>query len=164
MKNSVLKIFTIAVFGLTNGCTIGPQMPAFINLNNVAISNANTTKTILTGDAIFNNPNPINGKLTKTNIHIKVNDVDITDIEQDVSIDVPKNSNFIVPVSFSFNPQQLLEENEGFLKNVLKSFVNKELKIDYKGTVTVEVMGVSFAVPVEYSENVSLGLNYEDAE
>jgi LEA14-like dessication related protein len=81
-----------------------------------------------------------------------VNDVDITDIAHDVSIDVPKNSNFIVPITFSFNPKQLLEDNDGFLKNALKSFINKELQVEYKGSVTAEVMGASFDVPVEYTE------------
>ena len=161
MKNWTTALFVLLTFGLTIGCSEGPQSPDFLNLENVKISSANLSKVVLKGDAIFNNPNGISGKLTKTNIHIKVNDVDITDINQNVSIDVPKNSDFTVPVNFSFNPKKLTSENKGFLKNALKSFLNKELTVNYSGTVTVEVLGISFDVPVDYEETVSVGLNHD---
>lgn len=161
MKNWSIILLMSLVVGFTSGCSEAPSAPDFINLKNVKITRASRTNVVLSGDAIFNNPNPIAGKLTKTDIHIKVNDVDITDIKQNVSIDVPKNSDFTVPVNFSFNPNKLATENKGFLKNAIKSFFNKELTIDYNGDVTVEVLGVSFDVPVEYTEKVSIGLNYE---
>jgi len=161
MKNCTIALFVILTLGFITGCSEGPQSPDFLKLENVKISSANTTKVVLKGDALFNNPNAISGKLTKTNIHIKVNDVDITDIEQKVSIDVPKNSEFTVPVNFSFNPKKLTSENKGFLKNALKSFLNKELTVDYSGTVTVEVLGIEFDVPVDFQEQVSMGIKYE---
>ncbi|MFT4875983.1 MAG: LEA14-like dessication related protein [Bacteroidia bacterium] len=137
----------------------GPKSPSFINLDNVKILSANARKVVLQGDAIFNNPNAIAGKLTKTDIHIKINDVDITDIEQTTSIDVPKNSNFTVPVNFSFNPKKLTQDNDGFLQNAIKSFLSNELTIEYAGYVTIEVLGIGFDVPIDYTEKVSLGLN-----
>ena len=137
----------------------GPKSPSFINLDNVKIISANARKVVLQGDAIFNNPNAIAGKLIKTDIHIKINDVDITDIEQTTLIDVPKNSNFTVPVNFSFNPEKLVQDNEGFLQNAIKSFLSNELNIEYAGCVTIEVLGIGFDVPIDYTEKVSLGLN-----
>jgi LEA14-like dessication related protein len=137
----------------------GPKSPSFINLDNVKILSANSRKVVLQGDAIFNNPNAIAGKLIKTDIHIKINDVDITDIEQTTSIDVPKNSNFTVPVNFSFNPKKLTKDNDGFLQNAIKSFLSNELNIEYAGCVTIEVLGIGFDVPIDYTEKVSLGLN-----
>ena len=85
--------------------------------------------------------------------------MDITDIEQTTLIDVPKNSNFTVPVNFSFNPEKLVQDNEGFLQNAIKSFLSNELTIDYAGYVTLEVLGIGFDVPIDYTEKVSLGLN-----
>jgi LEA14-like dessication related protein len=137
----------------------GPKSPSFITLDNVKIISANARKVVLQGDAIFNNPNAIAGKLIKTDIHIKINDVDITDIEQTTSIDVPKNSNFTVPVNFSFNPKKLTKDNDGFLQNAIKSFLSNELNIEYAGCVTIEVLGIGFDVPIDYTEKVSLGLN-----
>lgn len=161
MKNYCIVLFTLVSLTLTIGCTEGPETPAFTNLKNVKVVSANLNKMVLSGDAVFNNPNSIGGKLTKTNIHIKVNDVDITDIQQNISVEVPKNSDFNIPVQFSFNPKKLASENQGFLKSALKSFLNKDLTVEYDGYVTVEVLGVAFDVPVEYTEKVSVGLNYE---
>ena len=161
MKNYITIFFTIGTLLFTTGCSQGPQSPEFVKLHNVKIKSANRSNVVLSGDAIFNNSNPLSGKLIKTDIHIAVNDVSITDITQSVSIDVPKNSDFVVPVDFSFNPKKLHSENKGFLKNALKSFLNKALRVEYSGSVTVEVLGVSFDVPVEYTEKVSFGLNYE---
>ena len=160
MKNFITPLFTILTLMFLSGCS-GPSSPDFLDLKNLKVVSANINKVVLSGNAIFNNPNSISGKLTKTNIRIKVNDIDITEIEQNISINVPKNSDFTIPVNFSFNPKKLTSENNGFLRNVLESFLNKELIVDYSGYVTVEVMGVEFDVPVEYSEKVSMGLQYE---
>jgi LEA14-like dessication related protein len=159
MKGSSLFKLTIGSLILISGCMGGPKSPSFINLDNVKIVSANASKVVLQGEAIFNNPNAIAGKLTKTDIHIKINDVDITDIEQTTSIDVPKNSNFTVPVNFSFNPKKLTQDNDGFLQNAIKSFLSNELTIEYAGYVTIEVLGIGFDVPIDYTEKVSLGLN-----
>ena len=159
MKGYYLFKLTIGSLILISGCMGGPKSPSFINLDNVKILSANARKVVLQGDAIFNNPNAIAGKLTKTDIHIKINDVDITDIEQTTSIDVPKNSNFTVPVNFSFNPKKLTKDNDGFLQNAIKNFLSNELTIEYAGCVTIEVLGIGFDVPIDYTEKVSLGLN-----
>ena len=159
MKGYCLFKLTIGSLILISGCMGGPKSPSFINLDNVKILSANARKVVLQGDAIFNNPNAIAGKLIKTDIHIKINDVDITDIEQTTLINVPKNSNFTVPVNFSFNPEKLVQDNEGFLQNAIKSFLSNELTIEYAGYVTIEVLGIGFDVPIDYTEKVSLGLN-----
>lgn len=161
MKKINTLLFTCLAIWFMSGCSGGPQSPDFIKLQHVKIESLSRTKVVLKGDALFNNPNSISGKLTQTDIHIKVNDLDITDIQQKTSIEVPKNSEFVVPVNFSFNPKQLASENDGFLRNVVKSFLNKDLEVDYSGTVTVEVLGVSFEVPIDYSEKVSVGVNYD---
>ena len=159
MNGYCLFKLTIGSLILISGCMGGPKSPSFINLDNVKILSANARKVVLQGDAIFNNPNAIAGKLIKTDIHIKINDVNITDIEQTTLIDVPKNSNFTVPVNFSFNPKKLTKDNDGFLQNAIKSFLSNELNIEYAGCVTIEVLGIGFDVPIDYTEKVSLGLN-----
>jgi LEA14-like dessication related protein len=161
MKKFSVITFISLLIGFTSGCSEKPESPYFIKLENVKVVSASLTKVVLSGDAVFNNPNALSCELTKTNIHIRVNDVDITDINQDISIALPRNSNFTLPVYFSFNPKQLSSENNGFLKNAIKSFLNKEITVEYQGDITVKVLGVHFDVPIAYSETVSLRLNNE---
>lgn len=160
MKNhSSILLMLLAIITLAS-CS-GPKAPSFENLENLKIVSANKTKIVMSGKAIYHNPNEISGMLTHSNIKIIVNDVQVTEIDQDHSIDVPKSSDFMVPVHFSFNPKDLLQENKGFLKNALKSFINKKLQVQYVGSVTVKVIGVEFDVPVDYTETFSFGMNYE---
>ena len=156
MKNGNILVLASLLLGFISACSYTPKKPDFINLKNVTITSANLDTVVLSGDAIFNNPNPIPGKLTKTNIHIKVNNIDITDIEQNVSIDVPKNSDFTVPVHFSFNPKQLSSEHEGFFKNALKNFLSNQLIIEYDGHVTIEILSIGFDIPVAHTDTMRL--------
>lgn len=160
MKNWSTSVFYLIALFLVYGCS-GPESPSFENLENLKIKSANKSKVVMTGKAIYNNPNEISGKLTHSNIKIIVNDVEVTEIDQEHSIEVPKSSDFKVPVNFSFNPQSLMNENKGFLKNALKSFLDKSLEVQYVGTVTVEVLGINFDVPVDYTETVSFGMKYD---
>ncbi|MBT8327850.1 MAG: hypothetical protein KJP21_09005 [Bacteroidia bacterium] len=156
-----LITFTILLFGLTTGCS-GPSSPSFETLEELKVVSASADKVVLEGKAVYHNPNNITGMLTKTEMKIFINDVEVTEINQNHSIAVPKASDFKVPVSFQFNPKKLREENKGFLRNALKTFLNKKMEVHYKGFVTIEVLRMSFDVPVDYSEKVSLGLRYED--
>lgn len=160
MKNQF--IFSALLFSLCIlfACS-GPQAPSFENLENLKVVSANKSKVVMSGKAIYHNPNEIAGTLTHSNIKIIVNGVEVTEIDQEHSIDVPKANDFTVPVYFSFNPSNLLQENKGFLKNALKSFIDKKLEVQYVGDVTVKVMGVEFDVPVDYTEKVSFGMKYE---
>ena len=160
MKNYTLGILIMLSTLFIIGCS-GPKSPSFEKLEDLKVVSANKSKVVLSGKALYHNPNNITGTLTKTNIKILVNDTEVTEIYQEHSIAVPKAADFKVPVKFSFNPQQLFKENKGFLRNALKSFIDKKMEIQYFGTVTVQVMGIDFDVPVDYSEKISFGLNYE---
>ena len=152
---------TILLLGFTTGCS-GPSSPSFETLEDLKVVSASSEKVVLQGKAVYHNPNNITGMLTKTEMKIFVNDAEVTEINQHHSIAVPKASDFRVPVSFSFNPKKLRQENKGFLKNAIKSFLNKKMEVHYVGSVTIEVMRVPFDVDVDYTEKVSLGLRYED--
>ncbi len=160
MKNWGLSSLSIVMLFFTIRCS-KPSAPSFENLENLKIVSANKTKIVMSGKAIYNNPNDISGTLTHSNVKIIVNGVEVTEIDQNQSIEVPKYSDFTVPVNFSFNPQRLLNENKGFLKNALKSFLDKSLEVQYVGEVTLKVVGVEFDVPVDYTEMVSFGMKYE---
>lgn len=158
MKTRKLLIALI-LSGLFHACT-APTAPEFEGLKDVKIAKAGVNNISLTGDALYNNPNAISGKLVNTNILVFVDGIEVTKIKQKESIDVPANSDFKVPVFISFDPKTLITENKGFLKNALKNLVKRNIELKYLGAVTIELAGIQFDVPVEYSEKVNLGVNY----
>lgn len=155
MKNYLLSIPLFLAIFLTSGCK-SPESPTFQKLDNVNLSSINSTKTELTANAVFHNPNNINGILTHTNIKVIVNEVEVSEIDQDFDINIPKSSNFSIPINISFNPKEIFRENEGFLKNLLRTWVNDEMKIQYLGTVTIKVLGISFKIPIDHTEDVGI--------
>lgn len=160
MKNfSVFALSIVSLLFIT-ACS-GPKSPSFLKLEDLKVAKASRTNVILKADAVYHNSNNVSGTLTETNMKILVNDLEVTEINQRHSIPVPKESDFRVPVTIQFNPQKLNQENKGFLRKTLKSFLGKSMEVKYTGTITVEVLNIEFDVPVDYSEKVSLGLNYD---
>ena len=139
----------------------GPKEPSFEKLEDLKVVSANKNAVVLTASALYHNPNAIEGVLTHTNMKILVNEVEVSEIKQKHAIAVPKGGDFKIPVTISFNPKKILKENDGFLKNAIRSFLDKKMEVQYLGTVTIQIMGVEFDVPVDYSEKVSFGLLYE---
>lgn len=97
----------------TIGCS-KPSAPSFENLENLKIVSANKTKIVMSGKAIYNNPNNISGTLTHSNVKIIVNGVEVTEIDQNQSIEVPKSSDFTVPVNFPLIHRDYLKKIKDF--------------------------------------------------
>lgn len=161
MKNLFVASLAIVLFGLTIGCQ-GPVTPSFKNLEDVKMLKASKNNVIIKANAVYHNPNAVGGTLTQTKMKILVNDIEVSEINQRHEIAVPKQSDFKVPVTIQFNPQKLSDENKGFFKNAIKSFFQKNLKLTYTGKVVIRVLNIDFDVPVDYSEKVSLDLNYTE--
>ena len=51
----------------------------------------------------------------------------------------------------------------GFLKNLIKSTLDNDLVVRYKGTVDVKVLGIGIPVPVDYSQKL-VDFSFNDPE
>jgi LEA14-like dessication related protein len=163
MKNFALALLALPIFALTTGCS-GPKAPSFEKLKHLKISESSNGIITLTADALYHNPNSVGGMLTHSDIKLYIDAVEISHITQDHAIAVPSAQDFDVPVSMVVNLQKILEENEGFLKNTIKRFLTKKMEVQYVGTVTIQIMNIEFDIPVDYTENVSFGLNFKETE
>ncbi len=163
MKISSLELFAFLLVGFSTACS-GPKSPSFEKLDNLKVVKASKNYIVLKGDAIYHNPNSVKGMLTKTDMKILVNDVEVSQIDQTSAVAVPKQSDFAVPVTIQFAPKKIQNENKGFLKNAVKSFLDKKLEVTYVGSVSIQVLNVEFDVPVDYSKKVSFGLNYSETD
>ena len=156
--NSTLFLLLSSLFFLSS-CS-GPQSPDFTGLQNLKISKTSGKSLRVDAIAHYHNPNPMGGTLEEVILDIKIDGVDITTIEQRSSVEIPANSDFSIPVTFDFDPNDLTG-NKGILKDMLKKVLKNELEVSYDGYTTIALIGQSFKVPVKYTEKMSLGLNYE---
>jgi LEA14-like dessication related protein len=157
MRNiSLLVISMLAVVGCS-----APKTPDFKKMKNVRVSNVNGNVYSVAGDAIYNNPNSIGGNLVGMEMDISVDEIEVTHISQTKSAVIQPETDFSVPIVFDVDVQKVLGENEGLLGGLLKKLVKDEIDITYKGHLEVEFLGTSFKVPVDYTEAVSVGLNFD---
>ncbi len=163
MKNLNKALLLLIISVLFLNCS-GPKSPSFKKLENVEVTPNDQEHISLKADAIYHNPNPVGGMLTYSDITISIDGVEVSHIKQEHAIAVPQSQDFAVPILIDINGKKVLEENKGFLKNTIKQFLTKKLELTYKGTVTIQVMNIEFDVPIDYTENVSFGLKYNEAE
>lgn len=157
MRNIIILIsFFVAIVGCS-----APKTPEFKKVKNARVTNANGKIYTISADAVYHNPNSIGGTLTGMEMDISVDDIEITHLSQTKSAVVQPETDFIVPITFDVDIQKVIGENTGFLKGMLDKLLKDEVEINYKGHLNVEFLNAEFKVPVEYTEAMSLGVNFD---
>ncbi len=153
----LFKKIGIALIGLVmTACTL-TETPSFINVDKVIVQEAKSKLVSIDANLVFYNPNDLGVRLEKITINPIVNGVEMGAVKATKEVSVISKGNFEIPVNFSFNPKAMWQEEKGALIGTLiNTFSNKPVKVQYKGAVTLEIAGVSFEVPVDYTEEVVL--------
>ena len=133
-----------------------PEAPTFVKMQNVKVDDVRNNQVYLSGEAIFHNPNPIAGKLVNTDLSLTVNEIDMGKVQQDTSINIAANSEFMVPVNVDFPLKKVMSNKKGILKGVLNALLDNKVDARYSGTITLNFLKVNFDVPVDYEAEVSL--------
>ena len=119
-------------------------------MEDVEVLDVKNGQVYVTANAIFNNPNPVSGKLVDTNLKVMVNEIDMGTVQQDTTTAIPANSDFKVPVNINFPLKKVFESKKGLLKGVLNALIDKKANEKYEGTITLNFLKVDFDVPVDY--------------
>ena len=127
--------------------------PVFSGVNSIDIKESSSKGITIQSDLVFLNPNQIGGILQAKNIHILVNDIDLGTLNTP-DFQVPAEKEFVIPITFQITYDKIIKNN--ILNNLLTSFINKELKIYYKGTVHYKYGIISYDYPIDYTEIIKL--------
>ena len=133
-----------------------PEAPTFHIMQNIKVTDVRDNQVYLSGEAVFHNPNPIAGKLVKTDLTLTVNEIDMGKVLQDTSINIAANSDFVVPVNVDFPLRKVMSDKKGILKGVLNALLDNKIDAHYRGTITLNFMKVNFKVPVDHKAEVDL--------
>lgn len=120
------------------------------------VQNISKNEVFVKANAVFNNPNPVAGKLVNTDLNVIVNEVDIGTVQQDTTISIPPSSDFKVPVNVNFPLSKVLLNKKGLLKGVLNALIDKKAQVHYEGKITINFMKINFDVPVDYDGELVL--------
>jgi hypothetical protein len=153
MKKVTLLLFIIA----STSCGI-KQKPKFIKVDNIKFITASSTKVILSANALFNNPNLIGGRLNTDGVQVYVNDISFGKIETE-KFKVPAAADFTIPLKIQINTKDLFDKDpNGFLNGLLKSVLNRTLKVRYEGTIQFKALGINHSYLINKTETIKIKL------
>ena len=153
MKKVTLLLFIIA----SKSCGV-KQKPTFIKVDNIKLITASSTKVILSANALFNNPNLIGGRLNTDSVQVYVNDISFGRIETE-EFKVPADDNFTIPLKIQINTKDLFDKDpNGFLNGLLKSVLNRTLKVRYEGTIQFKALGINHSYLINKTETIKIKL------
>lgn len=152
MKNSV---FFFLLFLLMSSCTV-KEKPVFIKVDDVKIVSVTSDTIQLKAFAFFENPNAVGGTISSDEIKIIVNGAPIASVFVD-EFKVPANASFSVPLIAVFPTKKVFQNNKnGILGGLINSFLNKSIKLRFKGNLKYKVFGFSNIYPIDKVQEIKL--------
>lgn len=137
-------------------CTL-TETPKFINVDKIEVKEAKAKYVSIDSDLVFYNPNDLGVKLIKLDIQPYVNNMEMGKVKALKDVEINSKGNFVIPMNFNFNPKAMWQEEKGALiGGIINAFSNKPVTVQYKGSVSVEIAGVAFDLPVDYTTKVVL--------
>ena len=116
-----------------------------------------TKRITLSGEAIYHNPNSINGEVVSTDITVKVNDIPAAEIQQTTSIPVPAVAEFSLPLVCNISPKTIFDnDRNGALGGIINAVLTRKADVHYLGEIVVKIAGITFTLPIDVEEEVEL--------
>lgn len=147
-KPALLLIFLLAF-----ACSRPEEAPVFKDIKNVKIGGIRGDKILLTGDAIFYNPNRQTIRLRKSAISIEMKGKKMADLTQTHKTIIKGQEEFSVPVDALINIEDL-----DFLNNLFGLLEGKRVELRYYGTISISYKGLPVKIPLDHKEEVRLKL------
>lgn len=149
-----LSLFILIVSTLFS-CNLSNE-PQFNGIENIRILSIKNAKFIIGGDVMFLNTNDIGCNVVKTDILAYVNGIEVGKVNQKQLINLKANKEFKLPILFSFTPQDIVKDKKSIFDGAISALVNRTVDILFKGSVTLNKLGVTFDIDVESEDKIKI--------
>ncbi len=136
----LLILIVIIVFAACNK----PQGFDYRGMQNLKIDSVGLTKSKISLELIYFNPNNFGAELRNVNCNVFVNHNYLGNYVLDTLMLIPKRSEFIIPSSMQVDMKNIY-------KNAFNSLLSKQVLIELKGTTRVGKGGIFITFPFDYS-------------
>lgn len=154
MKNTLFFLLSLIALSACNRDAIEPK---FQKIENIVVKDLTASKVQIDADAVVYNPNPVSIQLNNIEIDVFANDLKVSHVSQSKMTVIAKRDNFNIPLSLSFNPTELFQDNLiGLLESALGSYQQQKVDLTFIGYAQFEVKGIKFTVPIEYEDEILL--------
>jgi LEA14-like dessication related protein len=145
----ILAAFVLA--GLWAGCA-PKEAVQFRSVKNIVVD-VGQGDPLVTGDALFYNPNKMRMKVKEINLEVLVDGKKAATVNDHPDLAVPAQAEFTVPVKAKLSLKEL-----GLLDTLFSLLGGKKYELRYVGYIRVAVHGVTVKVPVNHRDEVKLRL------
>ena len=147
LSTSALSLFIII---LLNSCG-GIKDLEFKEYKNFKLEKAGFSKSTITVDLVYYNPNTFGLELKNTDLDIFINDNLLGHSAQEVQVQIPKKQQFTLPLKIDVDMKNIL-------KNSLTTLLSKEVTIKATGKIKVGKANIYKTLPFEYSTKQEISL------
>lgn len=152
-----MKYLSTLLFGfaiLLSSCA-GIQEPTIEKIEDVDIIEMSKSKLELNAFMVLKNPNGFALDLAKADLTVFVDDIELAKINQVYDTSMPANDNFKMPINIKMDLQKLYKANPiAALGKGLQIMSDRELNVQFKGSIKVGKGAAKISVPVDQIELV----------
>jgi len=145
-----LFLVTLPFFLLSSTCSKVKELE-YIAMKNTKLEKIAIHSGKINLDLEYYNPNNFGVDIKETFMEVYIDDNYLGVAEQKVKLKVPKQSNFLFPITIQFDPMKSLGL---FAKTYLTK--KNSIKLRIKGTTRIGKKGVYIKVPFNVEDNVEL--------
>ena len=143
------------MFFFVVGCSV-TKKPVFLKVDDVKVVSFKMDTLRLGATAYFENPNDVGGKISTDEIKVIVNGAELAQVSSE-EFKVPSRKQFSVPLTVVVPAKRVFENNRnGLLGGLINSFLNKSIKVQFKGDLKYKVMGFSKVYPINQTKEIKL--------
>ena len=150
MKSLFTSALSLFIIILLNSCG-GIKDLEFKEYKNFKLEKAGFSKSTITVDLVYYNPNTFGLELKNTDLDIFINDNLLGHSAQEVQVQIPKKQQFTLPLKIDVDMKNIL-------KNSLTTLLNKEITIKATGKIKVGKANIYKTLPFEYSTKQEISL------
>jgi LEA14-like dessication related protein len=145
------RLFSFLTLALILSCCVPKEQVVLRKIRNVVLDTIEEGTPLLSGEAVFYNPNSIRIKLKEINIEVFVDGEKSAHADQRLNSVIPSRDEFTVPLKIRLTLKKI-----GLWDTMLNILSGKKYEIHYKGYIRVQVHGIGVKVPVDYTDEIRL--------
>jgi len=120
------------------------EKPEYKALENITINEVNGKTITVAAEAVYYNPNHIGGSVKKVDIDLFMDGVKLSKVKAS-AFEINSQENFRIPLKAEVPHSKLFgSSGKQFLGNLLNAALNKSVKINYKGVITLDLGAVEY--------------------
>lgn len=151
MKSIILFILSsLALFS----CKVN-EPAEFKRIGNLRVESITQGNVVLLADAQYYNPNHLGGKVASVDIDVLFDGEKVAKVDAIKGFSVPKQDKFSIPLRVSI-PLKELSKNEGLLGGVLNAVLDKQVAVDFDGTMKFDFKVMKYTYKINETQQFSL--------